>query len=49
MTDEPNTREETDEALEQLDTETLEDLDVDGDAEDVKGGTTWNCGPTKLR
>ncbi len=29
--------------LEDLDVETLEDLDVDEDAADVRGGTTFNC------
>ena len=31
-----------DEALDELDTEVVEDLDVD-DAEDVKGGTSGGC------
>ena len=29
--------------LEHLDAEVVEDLDVDDDATDVRGGTTWNC------
>jgi hypothetical protein len=31
------------ESLEDLDAETVEDLDVDDDAADVRGGTTFNC------
>ena len=33
--------------LEDLDAETVEDLDVDEEAADVRGGTTFNC-PTSL-
>ena len=33
--------------LDELDPETVEDLDVDEDAADVRGGTTFNC-PTSL-
>ncbi len=29
--------------LDQLEPEIVEDLDVDEDAEDVRGGTTFNC------
>jgi hypothetical protein len=29
--------------LDELDAETVEDLDADEDAEDVRGGTTWAC------
>ena len=32
--------------LEELETETIADLDVDHDADDVRGGTTWNCPKT---
>lgn len=38
-------REQTDEPgdLDGLDTQTVEDLDAEQDAEDVRGGTTWDC------
>ena len=29
--------------LDDLESETVEDLDVDEDADDVAGGTTWTC------
>ena len=29
--------------LDELEPETVEDLDVDDDAADVRGGTTFNC------
>jgi hypothetical protein len=29
--------------LDELETETVQDLDADDDAEDVRGGTTWHC------
>lgn len=32
-----------DEPLDDVDTEVVEDLDVDEDAHDVKGGTSWAC------
>ena len=36
----PESREEE---LDDLGSEVVEDLDVDEDAEDVRGGTTWTC------
>ena len=38
-----STNDASDQKLEELETETVEDLDVDDDAEDVAGGTTHNC------
>lgn len=32
-----------DDTLDDVDTEVVEDLDVDEDAGDVKGGTSWAC------
>jgi hypothetical protein len=38
-----------DETLDDLDTEVVEDLDVDDDADDVKGGTLANTGACPIR
>lgn len=40
---EASTRMPRDTDLDELDAEAIEDLDVNEAAEDVRGGTTWNC------
>ncbi len=43
MTSGPKDRTHEPDDLDGLDTQTVEDLDAEQDAEDVRGGTTWHC------
>ena len=42
-TDDDRTTDVPQEELDELDTETVEDLDADEDADDVRGGITFRC------
>jgi hypothetical protein len=46
VSEHPTDNDRVEDALDELDTETVEDLDADeSEAEDIRGGTTWHCMP----